>query len=119
MTTYLETHKQQICDVPISNRSLNSFDVYTTQDIEIPPFTMCNLSCHYKPRSNSCTDKKATDNDSAKKSRTEESFEKHINRINSLRMENGLSYSEKRRLEHLICKSNIGYTYQNIISISY
>jgi hypothetical protein len=25
-------------------------------------------------------------------------------------MENGLSYSEKRRLEHLICKStNIGY----------
>ncbi len=24
-------------------------------------------------------------------------------------MENGLSYSEKRRLEHLICKSDIGY----------
>ena len=46
LTTYLETHKQQICDVPISNRSLNSFDVYTTQDIEIPPFTMCNISCH-------------------------------------------------------------------------
>ncbi len=46
LTTYLETHKQQICNVPISNRSLNSFDVYTTQDIEIPPFTMCNISCH-------------------------------------------------------------------------
>jgi hypothetical protein len=49
----------------------------------------------YKPRSNSRTDKKR-DNDSAKQSRKEESFEKHINRINSLRMENGLSYSEKR-----------------------
>jgi hypothetical protein len=62
----------------------------------------------YKPRSNSRTDKESKDNDSAKKSRTKESFEKHINRINSLRME-GLSYTEKRRLEHLICKSNIGY----------
>jgi hypothetical protein len=63
----------------------------------------------YKPRSNSRTDKKSKEDDSAKKSRTEESFEKHINRINSLRMENGLSYTEKRRLEHLICKSDIGY----------
>jgi hypothetical protein len=63
----------------------------------------------YKPRSNSHTDKKSKDNDSAKKSCTEVSFEQHINRINSLRIENGLSYSEKRRLEHLICKSNIGY----------
>ena len=63
----------------------------------------------YKPRSNSRTDKKFKEDDSAKKSRTEESFEKHINRINSLRMENGLSYTEKRRLEHLICKSDIGY----------
>jgi hypothetical protein len=63
----------------------------------------------YKPRSNSRTDKNSKDNDSAKKSRTEESFEKHINRINSLRMENGVSYTGKRRLEHLICKSNIGY----------
>ena len=63
----------------------------------------------YKPRSNSRTDKKSKDDDSAKKSRTEESFEKHINRINSLRMENGLSYTEKRRLEHLICKSDLGY----------
>jgi hypothetical protein len=63
----------------------------------------------YKPRSNSRTDKRSNDDDSAKKSRTEESFEKHINRINSLRMENGLSYPEKRRLEHLICKSSIGY----------
>jgi len=60
----------------------------------------------YKPRSNSRTDKKSKEDDSAKKSRTEESFEKHINRINSLRMENGLSYTEKRRLEHLICKSH-------------
>ena len=63
----------------------------------------------YKPRSNSRTDKKSNEDDSAKKSRTEESFEKHINRINSLRMENGLSYTEKRRLEHLICKLDIGY----------
>jgi hypothetical protein len=63
----------------------------------------------YKPRSNSRTDKKSNDNDSAKKSCTEESFDKHINRINSLRMENGISYPEKRRLEHLICKSEIGY----------
>jgi len=46
LSTYLLTHKQQICDVPISNRSLNSFDVYTSQDIELPPFTMCNISCH-------------------------------------------------------------------------
>jgi hypothetical protein len=63
----------------------------------------------YKPRSNSRTDKTSKEHDSAKKSRTEESFENHINRINSLRMENGLSYTEKRRLEHLICKANIGY----------
>ncbi len=39
----------------------------------------------YKPRSISRTDKKSNDDESAKKSRTEESFEKHINRINSLR----------------------------------
>jgi hypothetical protein len=61
----------------------------------------------YKPRSNSRTDKKSIDNDSAKKSCTED-FKKHTNRINSLRMENGLTYPEKIRLEHLICKSDIG-----------
>ncbi len=52
----------------------------------------------YKPRSNSRTDKKSKDNDSAKKSCTEESFENHINIINSLRMENSLSYTENRKL---------------------
>ncbi len=52
LTTYLETHKQQICNVPISNRSLNSFHVYTTQDIEIPPFTMCNISCQIPKKTN-------------------------------------------------------------------
>jgi hypothetical protein len=45
LSKYLATHKQQICDLATSNRSLNSFDVYTTQDIETPPFTMCNISC--------------------------------------------------------------------------
>jgi hypothetical protein len=63
----------------------------------------------YKPRSNSHTNKKSKDNDSAQKSHTEEAFKHHINRINALRMENSLLYPEKRRLEHLICKSDFGY----------
>ena len=45
LTNYLATHKQQICDVPIYNRSQNSFDVHTTQTIEIPPFTMLSVAC--------------------------------------------------------------------------
>ena len=45
LTNYLANHRQQICDVPIFNRSLNSFDVCTTQTIEIPPFSFYNVAC--------------------------------------------------------------------------
>ena len=45
LTNYLASHSQQICDVPIYSRSQNSFDVCTTQEIEIPPFSMLNVAC--------------------------------------------------------------------------
>ena len=62
----------------------------------------------YKPSSNSHTDKKNKEDDSVKKCHMENSLTHHINRINYLRIENGLSIPEKRRLEHLICKTDLG-----------
>ncbi|MGV0982791.1 MAG: reverse transcriptase domain-containing protein [Polynucleobacter sp.] len=42
---YLETHRQSICDVPIHNRSLHSFEVTTKEEVTIPPFALVNVCC--------------------------------------------------------------------------
>ena len=42
---YLLTNKHKLVDVPISNRSQNSFDVCTTQNILIEPFSMVSIPC--------------------------------------------------------------------------
>jgi hypothetical protein len=42
---FLQSHKQEFTNVKIHNRSVNSYDVVTQQEVLIEPFYMTNISC--------------------------------------------------------------------------
>ena len=42
---FLQSHKQEFANVKIHNRSVNSYDVVTQQEVLIEPFCMTNISC--------------------------------------------------------------------------
>jgi len=48
LSEYIASHSQTICDAPIYQRSVNSYEVETSTAITIPPFTMAYVPCRLK-----------------------------------------------------------------------